>query len=131
MTTFKWAHYLLQAKALQVDPESPDLGGLRQASFRSATSRAYYAAYNCALDFAKHEGFQPTEDSHGEVWGYFKTGASNGDRVWIGRNLKKLYQHRKDVDYREAFSENPLYKAKLAVNLAEKIIKKLDVLPHQ
>jgi uncharacterized protein (UPF0332 family) len=63
--SFDWADYLKLAEGLQANPDMP---GPREASLRTATSRAYYAAFQCAIDFAKSEGFQPkyTGEDH---WG--------------------------------------------------------------
>lgn len=47
--SFDWVDFLALADALVRDPNSP---GPEEASLRSASSRAYYAAFCSARDFA-------------------------------------------------------------------------------
>ena len=56
---FNWREYLTLSEGLKAQP---NLLGTPEASFRSAASRAYYAAYQCALEYACTEGFHHHRD---------------------------------------------------------------------
>ena len=47
--SFEWTEFLTLAEALYSAPGSP---GPVEAAMRSATGRAYYAAFNCAVELA-------------------------------------------------------------------------------
>jgi hypothetical protein len=65
--SFNWIDYLTFATALVNNPETP---GPSEAALRSAISRAYYAAFRSALEFATSEGYHPRSsgDDHSSVW---------------------------------------------------------------
>lgn len=133
--SFDWIHYLVQAKALQCIPNAPDLEGLEEASFRTAVSRAYYAAYHCAEDFACNEGFEAFNigKDHKRVEDHFRvedkpTSESEEVRNLIATTLNDLRRHRRDADYREVFQGTASIKAELAVRLARDALAGLDEL---
>jgi hypothetical protein len=51
--SFNWSDFLTLADAL---PRNPSSAGPEEASLRSAISRAYYAAFCGARDFARDKG---------------------------------------------------------------------------
>jgi hypothetical protein len=65
--SFNWIDYLTFATALVNNPETP---GPSEAALRSAISRAYYATFRSALEFATSEGYHPRSsgDDHSSVW---------------------------------------------------------------
>lgn len=69
--SFSWEDYLQLAEGLYADPTSP---GPEEAALRTAISRAYYAAYQCAFEFAREETFNPTgrAEDHNRVREYFR-----------------------------------------------------------
>lgn len=91
--TFDWNEFQGQAEGLA---KAPDEG-----SYRSAISRAYYAAYNLTLSELQRQGFVlPDKDPHWAVWNHAK---SLPDRRWqdIGFKGGTLRLKRTDADYRD------------------------------
>ena len=91
---FNWAKYLELAIFLQ-DPQN----NLHQeAAYRSAVSRAYYAAYHYVLDYAtKKLNFNPvnTRDDQQALINYLK----NHRHCSIGMTLSDLKLWRNQCDY--------------------------------
>lgn len=127
--SFNWTDYLDFASRLYEAPEAPELPELEEASFRSAASRAYYATFHCALDLACREGFRPTHSGtdHLEVRKHFRSrGREEELHGEVARELKLLWDRRKEADYRDRFDDPPSSQAYWAVNLATSIIENLD-----
>lgn len=92
---FDWAEYLRLAYYLQ---GQAGVGCDQEAGFRTATSRAYYAAFCHARNHARDRlGFTPVYDSrdHGLVRKHFR-GSRMAD---IAMKLDSLRQWRNDCDY--------------------------------
>lgn len=126
--TFNWVEYLLLAKGLETDPGTP---GPCEAALRSAASRAYYAAYHCALDFACREGFEPYEsgEDHRGVQKYFlDTIQRNKVRGRVAKELGRLLKRRNDADYQGILQGRPADLAKFAVEVAIGVLQDLDSL---
>lgn len=68
------------------------------AGFRSAVSRAYYAAHLTAREFLFRAAGVVTRD-HGIVWGCL-TDTGDADLDAAGRSLKQLHGQRVEADYR-------------------------------
>ncbi|MEA3377184.1 MAG: hypothetical protein U9R72_13420, partial [Chloroflexota bacterium] len=114
---------------LSKEPESPDLGELDEAAFRSAASRAYYATFHCAMDLAFREGFVPTDsgEDHYLVYRHFQDYEAEDEiHREIARELDLLRGYRNDVDYKDEFQARPCNKAILAIRLAHSILERLD-----
>ena len=127
--SFNWTDYHRLAKALQSDPESP---GPEEASLRSAISRAYYATFCTARNFAEtNDSFKPTNTGadHDLMKCHFQ---SSKDRVRrrIGNGLERLYDYRGKADYDDIF-QGLTQAANLSVSLAEKTIGRLGSLSAQ
>lgn len=126
--SFDWTEFLTLAEALQSDPNSP---GPPEAALRSAASRAYYAAFNCALKFARKEGFVPEKSGfdHQKIQAYFSTfKPPNPVRGKIGKELSRLWDHRRRADYDDTLGKRPDSLAYHAVGMAKRVIKNLRFL---
>jgi hypothetical protein len=92
---FDWTEYLLVARFLQSHGGS---GFSQEAAFRCAVSRAYYAAFCHARNYARdHQGFRPTggPQDHRLVREHFRQrGQAN-----VARRLDQLRQWRNACDY--------------------------------
>lgn len=128
--TFNWEHFLTVADYLrnncnniaQID---------REAAFRTAISRAYYAAYNTARDYAENNlgGIMVFgSGSHDNLINTFKHFKDdNQSYASIALNLGRMKVHRVDADYKQRFKNNQKssYVAYLAVNFSDNVIKEL------
>jgi len=92
---FDWKQYLLLAEFLQANADnSPS----KEAAYRCAVSRAYYAAFCHARNFARdHYGFIPQSgvDDHGRVRAIFR----QKRRHDIASALDDLRDWRNQCDY--------------------------------
>jgi|WetSurMetagenome_2_1015567.scaffolds.fasta_scaffold627783_2 uncharacterized protein (UPF0332 family) len=121
---FEWAHFLDIAKYL-FNQAHENAIIQTNAAYRSAISRAYYAAFGHAKVFAMDVmGFAPTgnEDDHLLLRDHFK----DNQMPEIARKLHQLRQWRNQSDY-----ENPSYvinenQTKIAIQQAETIIQSLN-----
>jgi uncharacterized protein (UPF0332 family) len=126
--SFDWTKFLVLVEALQTFPDSP---GLREAALRSAASRAYYAAFHYALDFACREGFVPYQlgEDHAGIQAYFRDcRPANRTRQKIALELSRLYDHRRWADYRDTLAIRPDSLAAQAIGMAKSVLKNLDSL---
>jgi uncharacterized protein (UPF0332 family) len=122
--SFDWTQFLELAEALESDP---DLPGPREAALRSAVSRAYYAAFNCAVDLACREGFVPRYSGadHSRVRAHFRdNGSSDKVRGHISTQLGRLYKRRCEADYRPSI-DRPDYLAQYAISMARSVMADL------
>ncbi|KPL86153.1 hypothetical protein [Herpetosiphon geysericola] len=97
---FEWDHYLVIAnKLVEIGDTSPKIS---DAAYRSAISRAYYAAYNKAKLIYNRETKLPSEadsyDGHGLVWMHFKRDKAD-IRKKLGELGVRLREFRNLVDY--------------------------------
>ena len=126
--SYNWAEFLQLAEALQSDPSSP---GPSEAALRSAASRAYYAAFHCAVNFARKEGFEPDYSGrdHGKIQSHFRTyGTPNQIRKKISLELNRLYNHRRKADYIETLRRQPNSLASQAIGMAKSVFRNLSSL---
>ena len=88
---FNWNEYLTLARILSTNGD--------EASQRTATSRAYYAAFHAATLHAKRNSY--AERSHGRLWKTYSSDADiNAKRISaLGNQMKKA---REDADYEAA-----------------------------
>ena len=110
--------YLDLARTLQSGP--------READWRSAVSRAYYAAFHVAAELLTELGFRVPqgERAHGYLW-LRLSNCGDANVVIAGRNLQDLRQQRNRADYdgKRAFHAAT---ASRLVQIAEKAILALD-----
>lgn len=125
--SFNWTEFLTLAEALQSDPDSP---GPPEAALRSAASRAYYAAFHCALDFATREGFTPTYtgEDHSRIQDHFRRRKPPGEaRRKIAQELNRAYDHRRKADYRDTLGTTSAETlAHFAIGSARNVLANLD-----
>ncbi len=96
--SFEWKEYLALAHFLQRH-SAPDLN--QEAAFRSAVSRAYYAAFCHARNHARdRQGLNPayTGDDHFLVKKHFSTRRERG----VALKLDRLRQWRNQCDYEDS-----------------------------
>lgn len=131
--TFDWEDYLRLAEALLRERSRLSL---EEACLRSAISRAYYAAFVRARNFATdRDGFIPshTGADHRRVNKHFK---SSPDRMrrQIGTNLNRIRGCRASADYEDIFG-NPgqpmslLDAAEASLTWARDVLKTLSSMP--
>jgi uncharacterized protein (UPF0332 family) len=121
---FDWRQYLRLADELMERSEE-----LEEASNRSAISRAYYAAFNLALERAAAIGLdvQPSDEEcgnqHAACWRAFRAHSDKKLRAigTLGRDLRDI---RNRADY-EANLPDHVRKAERAVDDARRLINQL------
>lgn len=95
--SFDWRDFLNLAKELSNYPET---SALREAAARSAVSRAYYAAFGRAADYAsKNMGFQRTGTA--EDHSVLRQLLKQSNRPRTASKLNRLRQWRNRCDYEE------------------------------
>jgi hypothetical protein len=97
---FDWKEYFHLARFLS----QFGAGFTQEAVFRSAVSRAYYAAFCYSRNYARdRQGFSPTHTSkdHERVRTHFK----KQGRADIARHLETLRQWRNRCDYNDIVSD--------------------------
>jgi hypothetical protein len=121
--SFEWAQFLDIAKFLLTHGSQASVP--QDAAYRSAMSRAYYAAFGhvkiFATDTMKYEP-EGTEDDHIKLRDFFK----DHQRPDVSRQLSQLRQWRNQSDY-----ENPSYiinenHTKQAILQAENLIQSMN-----
>lgn len=125
--SFDWVEFLTLAEALQSDPDSP---GPPEAALRSAVSRAYYAAFHCALNVASEEGFDSSGsgDDHRNVQRHFRHHKTNSTRQKIAIELDRLRNNRSKADYEDTLSSRAESLAHLTINMARNVLNNLNAL---
>lgn len=128
--TFDWREYLTLAENLCTN--SHDFLN-QEACFRVAISRAYYAAFCTARNYAKkydHLSLRKTGEDHGLVKNHYESANDSNTqqkrkRRKIGSNLHRLRNLRNKADYDDIFSslEN---EAKQAITISTQVIKLLE-----
>jgi len=118
--SFDWRTYLVLAQALA----SADLPGGREASFRSAASRAYYAAFATARRQSRerHGGvIRQSAAEHGEVATFFALRGEAGSVIAAHlarlRFLRNRADYDDDLDSSEAIADEAIARAHQVLNL--------------
>lgn len=117
--SFSWKDYLTLAEKLANHPDST----VDEASFRTATSRAYYAAFGESKDYAMRQlGFVPTKlpDDHRLL----RTAFENAGMYGVARSLSRLRGWRNDCDYDSTLPVGAGYSIN-AVAVARKVLQRL------
>jgi uncharacterized protein (UPF0332 family) len=94
---FDWTEFLELAKSLV---GQSNRGYSQEAADRSAVSRAYYAAFCCARNYAEAQlGFKRKETAmdHRALCDFLK----NQGKVQVAADLTRLRQWRNDCDYED------------------------------
>lgn len=123
---FDWREYETLAKWLY---ENASMPGSTEASYRAAASRAYYAAFQCAMDFAIKEGFEPENDGvdHGNLLKHFRAQRSVV-RDRIHTSLHRMRDNRNQADYDSELMSKPQALADSTLNEAKKLFDALEQL---
>ena len=115
---FDWNGFLDLADRLLAD--APD-----EASLRSATSRAYYAAYHAAAAFVRASGLLRQGHTHHRVWIALTTDA-NPARSAIGDRGDRLRRRRIAADYQDDALEDLVTSARDAVDEARSLVEAIN-----
>lgn len=116
--------FILAQTLLDNLPQNP---ALKDAYFRTAISRAYFAIYNeayNALPKTEKDKLSRNADAHQEVMKLYFGNKSNPVHVEIGEALDNLRKLRNPADYNR-FMDNIEFKAKLALQQAKTTLEKL------
>lgn len=103
------------------------VSGTNPAEVRTAISRAYYAAYNCALRTIQQLGFRVAKGPNGHKDVQYRLGnCGDKDVERVGSQLADLHSKRIEADYRLNRSniENPK-NASLAIKIVDRMIETL------
>jgi uncharacterized protein (UPF0332 family) len=118
--SFDWRAYLVLAQALA----SAELPGGREASLRSATSRAYYAAFATARGKSRerHGGvIRKSAAEHGEVATFFalrgETGGEIAAHLTRLRFLRNRVDYDDDLDSSEQIADEAIARAHQVLNI--------------
>ncbi len=125
--SFDWADFLTLADALLRDPNLP---GPEEASLRSAISRAYYAAFCSARNFAlDKENFVPqgTAKDHKRLGAHFQKARDRTHRK-IATELSRLRDNRNKADYDDVLVGRPVSLAQSSVAVARNVLNALNSL---
>jgi len=125
--SFDWADFLTLAEALLRDPNSP---GPEEASLRSAISRAYYAVFCSARNFASDRGnFVPqgTAKDHNRLRAHFQK-TRDRTRWKIATELGRLRDNRNRADYDDVLIRRPISLAQSSVTVARNVLNTLKSL---
>jgi len=115
---FDWAEFLNLARYLQGDST---VAFSQEAGLRTAVSRAYYAAFGHAVEFARVKlRYRPTYDwqDHRNVRQHFV----NSGKVDIAQGLEEMRQWRNDCDYRSDADPMISIRVESAINRADRIL---------
>lgn len=128
MKKFNWKDYYDLANEL-ANTHPGKLASSKEAVLRTVISRAYYGAFIEARNYLRDkEGKHPDNKSqtHDFVARQFLSDKRSG-RSDIGKELRLLRAYRNMADYDDVL-RNPKNLARIALNLAQSIIKSLDKL---
>jgi uncharacterized protein (UPF0332 family) len=120
MKAFDWREYLELAKALA---DMKGVESFQEAAQRSAVSRAYFAAFCWARNYAETKGgFKPRRDAtvHKELKDYF----AEQRREDIVSALTRLRMWRNKCDYEDKVSELDML-VSASLDEAKRIIEKM------
>ena len=125
--SFNWSEYLTLAQELiNTSPASP----IKEADFRSAISRAYYAAFCQArnhLVYRDRESIPHSVNAHEYVVRRFEN-SSDATRQKIGQLLHHLRSTRNIADYEDVFFGDVPARARAALAEAQRITYLLSTL---
>lgn len=121
---FDWKDFLAFAKVIQKNQNEPDL---REAALRTVVSRAYYAAFRLAVECGTQHGYirRYSGDDHRNIQRFFRNiGREQGPR--IARELQRLQDYRRRVDYENDLNQPPDSLAVWSIGMADRIVNALE-----
>lgn len=115
---FDWEEYRQLAEKLH----ERDSDALREASERTAISRAYYAAFHEALRYAPRRVQNARRDKHRRLIDHYKQAPSETERA-VGRQLERLRDNRNAADYEDKIGGpgQSMFKADQSIHLCREI----------
>jgi uncharacterized protein (UPF0332 family) len=134
MKSFPWEKFLEFSQILselEIENEDEDL---MQARFRSAISRAYYAAFGQSRKYLRknyHFIDRKDENEHKKVADEFLRLAKEKKKInyqIVGSKLTELRQFRNNADYDKS-SEDYSVRWTQCLHYAQKILSELETLP--
>src|SRR5437867_1172007 len=98
---FDWENYLVIARELRDQVRGSQGNTKSEALKRTAISRAYYAAYHFAEDFAQTSlSYIPTtKDAHTSLREHYRRQFGNVNHQDVRPTLARLHRARKKSDY--------------------------------
>ena len=128
--TWEWSRYLDLARELRrqaADPNTPP--DLVEALLRAAASRAYYAAFNAAREWAETRGYVPHSraSAHQSLIDHLTAQGAKPDEKRVGDGLRRARFCREKADYEADLSPPRTWEneADNAIRYAEDIFKRL------
>ena len=122
-TIFSWDQFIDIAQFLVQETKKRDSDIPDEAAYRCAISRAYYAAFCCALEFAEDElGYNSEKKGadHTTLRNFMKV-QKDDTMVKIAEKLDQLRGWRNTSDY-NALKNIPLIMAENAIRQAQEIV---------
>lgn len=104
--SFDWNDYLEIAKDLKTKTDGQAVSNSNEALQRTAISRAYYAMYHLALNYAKTKlGYvSPNQNGgnqfHSDIRSHYKKQMASSDYQEVGKILFLLHSSRVNSDYK-------------------------------
>ncbi|MBN1580543.1 MAG: HEPN domain-containing protein [Anaerolineae bacterium] len=118
--TFDWLDYRELASRLTRDPDTP---GPQEAVWRTAISRAYYAALNYARAFAEEQDddlAKGESSTHYAIRNWFKRKGRTGREIF--NTLEEFQQLRQNADYDDLLPGPPDKLSEQALAYAQNVI---------
>lgn len=104
---FDWQKYLLLAEKIKNQMEVQQENSLTEALKRTAVSRAYYAMFHFAQDFAQLKGYVPTRtDAHNDLRLWYMGQRGDFRHQQIRPILARMHKYRKECDYEKSLSSD-------------------------
>lgn len=103
---FDWNDYLTIAETFKTDTDGQTESNSVEAKRRVAISRAYYAMFHLAVNYAKTNlGYTPRQygpnQAHSDIQGVYRRQFGNVDHQEIKQILSRLHKARIDCDYKD------------------------------
>lgn len=122
--SFDWKNYLSLAEKFKSISSGKD-GQYAEALKRTAISRAYYAGFHIATDYALGAGFvKPNKDHHGKLQTWYRIQFGNVNHQEVSSILARTHKARKEADYDTSETKN--IDSKMESVLSD--IKRIEVL---
>jgi len=97
--SFDWKNYLSLAEKFK-DISLGKGGQYAESLKRTSISRAYYAGFHIATDYALSNGFsKPNQDHHGKLQTWYRTRFNNVNHQEVSTILARTLKARKEADY--------------------------------
>ncbi len=123
--SFDWSEYLYLGQELFGTPTKPFS---ERTKFRVIISRVYYAAFGVARNYLRDNTPHVTstrKDAHWDVINQFLYD-TNTVRRTIGKDLRNLFEYRKQADYDDDFPELSFALTQKAIYLANQVITRIE-----